>query len=64
MASLNALQWYIIDNSLDECATMDRLQLESRTISDCCVTAGDVARGDAQKAVEWLRIQALKKTDL
>jgi hypothetical protein len=57
---MNALQWYIIDNGLDEVATMDRLQLESLTISDCCVTAGDVARSDAKRAVEWLKIQKAK----
>jgi hypothetical protein len=57
---MNALEWHILENSLDEIATMDRLQFESTTISDCCVRACDVALTDAKRAVEWLKIQEAK----
>ncbi len=62
--ALNALQRHIQENALSEVLTMDRLQLESRTISDCAVWAADVCDVDARRAVEWLKVQDAKRAAL
>jgi hypothetical protein len=51
---MNALQRHIQAQGLSEVETMDRLQLESNTISDCAVWAADVPGKDCVKAVRWL----------
>lgn len=50
---MNALEKFIIDNSLNEIDTMNTLN-DAVMISDNCVTSADVCAGDALKSVSFL----------
>lgn len=51
---MNALELWMSTQFKTERAIMHELQ-EAGIISDNCVWARDVANGDAEKAVQWLK---------